>query len=318
MGNPAACTDLEFIKLWKEYGSAAKISRALGVHLRNVFIRRNSMAMKYPDIDFTTRVTKKHEHQGRILKTIENGTVVVFSDAHYYPDLESTAHRALIKFIKQFKPNLIVCNGDAFDGSTISRYPRIGWDNKPTVKDEISAVKDRLDEIEAVTKADLVWTLGNHDARYETFLAANSPQYEGVNGFTLKDHFPRWSPAWSCWVNSEHDIPTVIKHRYKGGIHATHNNTVGSGTHIVTGHLHSLKVTPYSDYNGTRYGVDTGTLADPNGPQFLDYSEDSPKNHRSGFAILTYKDYQLLPPELVQVWNEEDRKVSFRGALIEV
>ena len=51
----------------------------------------------------------------------------------------------------------------------------------------------------------------------------------------------------------------VIKHRMKGGIHAAHKNTLHAGTTMVTGHLHSLKVTPFSDYNGTRWGVDTGT-----------------------------------------------------------
>jgi hypothetical protein len=102
--------------------------------------------------------------------------------------------------------------------------------------------------------------LGNHDARFENRLAANAPQYEQVHGFSLKDHFPAWRPCWAVWNGS-----TVIKHRYKGGVHATHNNTVNSGVNIVTGHLHSLKVTPFDDYNGTRYGVDTGTLADPQG-----------------------------------------------------
>ncbi len=70
----------------------------------------------------------------------------------------------------------------------------------------------------------------------------------------------------------------IIKHRYKGGVHATHNNTVSSGVSICTGHLHSLKVTPYSDYNGVRYGVDTGTLAETDGPQFT-YA------HQAGFWV---------------------------------
>jgi len=108
----------------------------------------------------------------------------------------------------------------------------------------------------------------------------------------------------------------VVKHRYKGGIHATHNNTVGSGKTIVTGHLHSLKVTPYSDYNGTRYGVDTGTLADTDGPQFVDYLEDSPTNWRSGFIVLTFKDGELLYPEIVQKFS--DNHIQFRGQVIDV
>jgi hypothetical protein len=159
----------------------------------------------------------------------------------------------------------------------------------------------------------LIWTLGNHDARFENRLAANAPQYEFVKGFTLKDHFPTWHPCWSCWPTDE----VVVKHRWKGGIHATHNNTVNAGVSIVTGHLHSLKVTPFSDYHPyPRFGVDTGTLADRDGQQFINYLEDSPTNWRSGFAILTFHNARLLWPELVHKWDEG--QVEFRGKVYDV
>ena len=93
-------------------------------------------------------------------------------------------------------------------------------------------------------------------------------------------------------------------------------NTVNAGTSVVTGHLHSLKVTPFDDYRGTRWGVDTGTLADTNGPQFIDYMEDAPANWRSGFAVLTIKDGELLWPEVVRKHSEDT--LDFRGRLIDV
>lgn len=108
----------------------------------------------------------------------------------------------------------------------------------------------------------------------------------------------------------------MVKHRFKNGVHATHNNTVNSGVSIVTGHLHSLKVTPFSDYHGTRFGVDTGTLADPSGPQFVNYTEANPTNWRSGFAVLTIHNGKLLWPELVHVI--EPGKVEFRGVVLDV
>ena len=90
-----------------------------------------------------------------------------------------------------------------------------------------------------------------------------------------------------------------------------------SGKTIVTGHLHSLKVTPFSDYAPRpRWGVDTGTLADPYGPQFRDYCEDNPVNWRSGFVVLTFHKGKLLWPELVHVFD--DKHVEFRGELIRV
>lgn len=63
------------------------------------------------------------------------------------------------------------------------------------------------------------------------------------------------------------------------------------------------------------YWVDTGTLSDLDGPQF-NYNEDNPGNHRSGFAVLTFRDGKLLMPELVQVWGDD--AVEFRGEIIPV
>jgi hypothetical protein len=52
-------------------------------------------------------------------------------------------------------------------------------------------------------------------------------------------------------------------------------------------------VTPFQDLRGNRFGVDCGTLAEIDGPQFT-YAELNPSNHRSGFAVLTFFNGQLL------------------------
>jgi hypothetical protein len=220
----------------------------------------------------------------------------------------------MVQFIKEIRPAAVVNNGDAFDGASISRFPRIMFlDKGPSVIEELKACQEHLGEIEEAARgARLFWSLGNHDARFESRLAQNAPEYEGVKGFKLADHFPKWEPCWSVWINDE----VVIKHRYKGGIHATHNNAVSSGKTIITGHLHSLKVTPFDDYNGTRWGVDTGTLADPKGPQFQDYLEANPVNWRSGFIVLTFQDGKLLWPEVARVVDETT--IDFRGKLVRV
>lgn len=312
-------SDDEFIKLWKQYKSPLKISVYGGLNIRSVYERRRHIEIKYGlelNVDESNTVIEKHS--SRIVVPIENGTVIVFSDAHFWDNEPSTAYKALIKLIEELKPQLVVCNGDAFDGASISRHGRIGFlENRPTVIQELDACKEMLGFIAETAKKNknkvqLTWTLGNHDSRFETLLAAQAPQYEFVDGFHLKDHFPEWKPCWATWINND----VCIKHRWKGGVHATHNNTLGSGVSMVTGHLHSLKINPYTDYNGTRYGVDTGTLADVDGDQFLNYTEDGPKNWRSGFAVLSFYKNKLLPPELVEVIS--DTEAVFRGKVYEL
>ena len=320
MGRELLISDQDFIQLWEKHRSPRKISNATGISERAVYAIRTrieanhkiSLSVRETKGPSTTHLEKARHHAG-----ITTGTAIVFSDAHFWPGIRSTAFKGLLWAIKTLKPHVIVNNGDAFDGAAISRFPRIGWTHMPNVKQELEACQESLGEIEKATKkarhhTQLIWSLGNHDARFETRLAQVGPEYEGVYGTALKDHFMAWTPCWSCWLTPE----VVVKHRYKNGVHATHNNTVGSGVSIVTGHLHSLKVTPYSDYNGTRWGVDTGTLAETNGPQFLDYLEDNPVNWRSGFAVLTFRDGKMLWPELVS--KHDDGVIDFRGDLIDV
>jgi hypothetical protein len=123
----------------------------------------------------------------------------------------------------------------------------------------------------------------------------------------LKDNFPKWEPCWASFINSD----VVVKHRYKSGRHAPENNTLWAGRTMVTGHLHAMKVEPLSDYNGTRWGVDCGTMADPYGPQFYNYTEMNPLNWRSGFVLLTFKKGKLIWPE--PIWVSGPGTVQFRG-----
>jgi len=201
------------------------------------------------------------------------------------------------------------------DNATISQHNRIGWDKTPTVKEELEEVQARLGDIEAVRPAGafLHRTIGNHDLRFDGKLSNVLGQYEGIPGMALADHLPHWTYSWSLMVNNT----CMIKHRWHNGQHGVFNNTLKSGVSMVTGHLHSLKVTPWSDYNGDRYGVDTGTMSAIGGDKYI-YTEDSPVNWRSGFAVLTFRDGELMPPELVQVINEDDGLVFFRGEVIAV
>ena len=317
-------TDQEIISAIENSSSVRQASINLGIDLSGLHKRRRRIEQK-EKIKITapqatqqyTHLQTAHVHPAKKDLGILNGTVIVFSDAHFWPGIYSTAFHGLLWAIKELKPNAVIANGDIFDGAGISRHPRIGWAKSPSVMEELKACTICMGYIEETAKearhnVKLIWPLGNHDARFETFLAANAPQYEHVKGFTLRDHFPLWEPCWAVWMNDD----TVVKHRFKGGIHATHNNTMWSGKNIVTGHLHSLKVTPFSDYNGVRYGIDTGTLAEPYGPQFEDYTEHGPLNWRSGFAVLTFVDGKLLLPELVTTHSPDS--IEFRGRVIKV
>jgi UDP-2,3-diacylglucosamine pyrophosphatase LpxH len=221
--------------------------------------------------------------------------------------------RAFIKFAKDLKPRALILNGDVLDFPKVSRHPS-NWEAQPTVADEIEAANLILAELEDAVPRNckLAWTLGNHDSRLETRIATVAPELAKLKGVHLKDHFSeRWHPCWSVWLNDD----VSVKHRWKGGMGATRANALNSGMSMVTGHLHSANVRGLTDYKGTRWGVDTGCLADPDSEAFL-YAEDAPLDWRSGFAVLTFRDGKLLPPELVHVWDK--KSVVWRGEIIPV
>jgi len=316
-----ACSDKEFIALWEKFGSSSELAKHLNVTLRNVQERRRRIEDRYnislistnpksPDFKVTYP-----ENNIRATAELSDGVVIVASDCHYWPELVTTAHRALVNIIKRLKPKMVVINGDAFDGASISRHPAGNWQSLPSVKQELEACQERLKELQKAAKGSVLhWTWGNHDLRFNARLASQvGDTWKGIEGMDLRDHFREWKFSTSLLINEN----TMIKHRWQNGIHAVYNNALKSGVSIVTGHLHSLKVTPWTDYNGTRYGVDTGTLATLEGQQF-EYAEDNPKNWRSGFAVLTFYNGKLMPPELCEVISEEGGLVYFRGEIISV
>lgn len=319
MPNPV-CADEEFIKLFKLYGSPQRVAKELGISVRSVHYRRRTLESRlgaplvaWDAVQHSVRAAAVPDlivpaNRHRLTATLDNGTAIVFSDAHYWPGEPTVAHRALLEVCKQLKPKMVIANGDVYDGARISRHEPMytGTMTLPTPQQELDAVRLRMAEVEKASKgAHRVWTIGNHDSRLHRYIAVNAPELSDMPGVSLWDYFNGWEHGWSLMVNGE----VMVKHRYHNGIHATYNNTLKSGVSVVTGHLHRLCVTPWGDYRGRRYGVDTGTLSDPLGDQYT-YLEGNPTPWCSGFAVLTFKEARLLPPELCEVI---DGHAYFRG-----
>jgi len=306
------CSDEEFVRLFQSVG-AAGTARAIGCTERAVYKRRANLA-RYESVTAPTK--NPINVPGRVQIDIKNGTALIGSDFHIWPGAPSTCLRAFKKFVADIKPTAVILNGDVMDFPRISRHPQ-NWESAPDPQEEVEAAQDHLNDIVQAggKRTRRLWTLGNHDARWEATFANSVPQMRGVRGVHLADHFSGWEKAMSCFINEGVEGgATMVKHRLKGGMNATRANTLNAGVSVVTGHLHSQNVRPLSDYRRhDRYGVDTGCVADKEHRAFT-YTEDAPLDWRSGFALLTWRDGLLLYPELVTKWD--DKHVQFRGDLI--
>jgi hypothetical protein len=318
----ATITDREFANAWREAGGeATAVAKMLGMSVRGIYRKRNAVEAAI-GVQLPSAGNGNGYHRGDAgvepndylqKLTIDGitGTVIVSSDHHYWPNQPpSLAHRALVEVTKELKPKVSILNGDVFDGARLSRFPRNGWEYQPKVRDELEEAKERVAEIRhAYRGAQTFRTIGNHCIRFDRYLATNAGEMEQVAGARLADHLNAWKECVSIFINGH----TMIKHRFHGGIHAAYNNTLRAGTNIVTGHTHHLEVRPWADYRGRRYGVQTGAIADIDGPQFS-YTENNPTPWCSGFAVLTFdKSGRLLMPEICEVI---EGAAYFRGQIV--
>ncbi len=281
--------------------------------------------VKRPPVTREVRVNDPDSYQtrrgkARKLLPIQDGCVFVVSDAHYFGE-PSAAHRASIHLAKALRPWAVINNGDAIDGASISRWPVGSFTElaaRPSVASEIKLAAARLADYEQLDFLKfLLWNLGNHDGRFETKLADLVPQYEGVPGFTLKEHFPMWAPAWRTdFVRPDGTSEVVVQHRFKGGMHAGQSNVLWSGTNYVTGHDHMLKAYSVTNVHGLHWGIHAGTMAPIDSPLFLHYTEDRPINWQEGFPILWFRGGRFIGPELVHC--APDGRVLFRGEVLPV
>jgi hypothetical protein len=328
---PRYSEDSEFVEAWRRFKKASLVAKHFKMDVRSVYERRRVVEQRYgislmsnqksvPSSSIKNKIgdrlnelakIRQEKYETEMSDTVTDGVVLIASDCHYWPGIVTKAHQAFCKLAKQLSPKMVILNGDILDGARISRHARIMWEKQPQMKDEIAAVQDRCAEIErAAGKAKLIRTIGNHDARFENYLSSRVGELEEMTGMTLLDYLPRWRAGWCVHLNNQTDGWTTIRHRpVAGGIHSAYNSTLKAGVSYVHGHLHKLQVTPWSDYRGRRYGVDTGTMAEPYGPQF-NYTESGPVNWASGFAVLTFYKGKLLQPELCVV---EHGDAWFRG-----
>ena len=297
-------TDEEWVAKWLEHGcSPTTFSEQTGISLRNTYNRRNSLERRGFDLPSIQRSAGSNRprwyYPREINVNVAGKSILAGSDPHFWHQQALPIWEAFCAVAHELKHELssIVMNGDVIDGARISRHARLPG-TTPKVTEEIEAARANLGMLPAEKTIEKYWEMGNHDTRVDTYLCQNAPELEDWAG-SLVDRFTDWSFSWSLLVNDH----TIIRHRFRGGMHAAYNNALHSGLSCVTGHTHQLEVRSIQDMRGTRYGVETGMLGDPLGPQFQ-YAEGAPSRACAGFALLTFdEDGTLLPPELCRWQN---------------
>ena len=315
---PQKLTDAEFVAAWHAAGGSPNVmSKQSGLAIRNIYARRNRLESRGVMLQ-TAAVTGRDTPYSPRLEfercrrfEVDSGHIIIFSDPHWLPDHSPVPMGALLRLCEILKPKLVICAGDAVDGDTVSRWDVTrGHHKRFSVREELDTVREHFAMLDAALgKTPRAWTLGNHDVRLSRFVMTKAPELAEMPGMRLEDWAPNWPLSWTVAVNEGTPGMLIVRHRNQSGM--LHLQALRAGTHYAHGHLHRLNDNAAPGFNGVRYSVDCGSLADPNSEGF-DYTEGNIP-HICGFAVLTYKAGRLLKPEFCYM---HEGSMYFRGASV--
>ena len=285
---------IETLRVYEQSGkNAHAAAKATGLPPNTFKARLERAQTKYPNGAPDKPTVGQWMYPRMVAKEIPSSVWAIGSDIHIWDGDPPLIYKAFVKVCKMLKVHGIILNGDVIDGARISRHLPTRGSRAPKIEKEIDTAKAWLKLLPKTRER--LWTMGNHDIRIDNYIASNANELDGYI-MSLQEHFPDWEIAWAFDING-----TEIRHRFRSGIHSGYNSSVNAGISTVTGHTHQLQVTAVRDRRGTRWGVETGTMADPNGPQFQ-YTEGTPSRAQQGFVVLTFdEDGVMMPPELCEL-----------------
>jgi len=117
--------------------------------------------------------------------------VAVFSDIHC-PFHDISALTTAFKFAKERHVNTIYLNGDIIDFYTISRF--IKKKNLRNLPNELHKCREFLTVLRDIfSDCTIYYKIGNHDLRWDNYIASNAGEFEGMEEFSLSTmlHLPK-------------------------------------------------------------------------------------------------------------------------------
>ncbi len=211
--------------------------------------------------------------------------ILILSDIHIpYHDVD--ALNLALEYGKEQGVNAIYLNGDIMDCYSLSKYEKDP--RKRSFSEELQATRQFLYQLTQNFECPIYYKIGNHEARYESFLKSKAKELLDLDEFKL-DVLLRFGELGIQLVES-HQITRAgniyILHGHEkpmGGVFPARNMQLRLRTSAIAGHNHRTSETSWSDLNGKiKACFSTGCLCEMNpeyGPlAYLDW------NH--GFAIL--------------------------------
>ena len=213
---------------------------------------------------------------------------IVFGDLHI-PFHDDKAVLLMLKFLKLYQPDRIFINGDLLDCWSISKFAK-PVDLEVHLADEITEAKDFFRCLRKIApKAKIVYIFGNHEFRFEKYLAQEAGMFRNLEGMSLQeqlkcDHFENEVINKHLKENYYRYGHLLIGHWNKANKfsgYTVKNLMEEKGMSMIQNHTHRGAQIFKRDYKDIYCGVENFCLCDIN-PHYL-----SLPNWQLGFCTIS-------------------------------
>lgn len=247
-------------------------------------IGRSTIAQKLNVTEWRVRTTvrssvtdrlREKERRGPTKQKIRLGRVkkdkapiqraIVLSDIHI-PYHDQKALAVALAFAQDFKPDLIILNGDICDYYGASSY-RKDPGRIDTLQDEISETRAFLKHVrDLFPNARIVYLKGNHEDRLERFILDKAPELYSLDSLSMDNllHLEEMGIEWldehATFMLGELEIVHGFMVRGKSGYSAmSHHEKLGGS--VLIGHTHRSALVCHTNRYGQHVAIENGYLA---------------------------------------------------------
>lgn len=212
--------------------------------------------------------------------------VACVSDIHY-PYQDERVEEIAFSFLKDYKPDIIVWNGDVWDFYAVSQYTK-NIKKKMDIQEEIDYGASRVKMwMKELGKTKGFFVIGNHEARLGKLISKNAPSLASLRSSSIENNIDF----------EDMGIEFIPEHKdlFIGSMLFTHGNVVRSfagasvkaqydqfGCSTLIGHTHRISVAHKRTKLGTHTLVENGTLCD------FDVEYSPYPNWQHGFTTLEF------------------------------
>lgn len=221
--------------------------------------------------EVTRLVIKRDQVQVRLhtvqAKSVSSSRCLILSDIHI-PYHDQAALAIALEFARDWKPTVIVLNGDILDAQEISSHPK-DKHNPITFQDEINEARQFLRVLRHDhKKARIYYTMGNHENRLERYLTQHAPELSSVTSLAL-DELLDLQALGIEFIDQRCKLIVPPFEIFHGSIirkdagNSVRGHMTRRGGSVAMGHTHRMGIVARTDRNGVHWGVENGHLSDP-------------------------------------------------------